>query len=147
MFSIETIPPSPVLTIRSDNLAYADLPAEIGRILQAVYAHAGGNVTGPPFVRYHRVENDTFDIEGGSPVKPGTEGNDDIAACELPGGRAVVGMHVGPYQKLHETWVAMEKWVKEHELESTGAPWEVYLDDPTTTPPDKLRTQLVWPVA
>jgi effector-binding domain-containing protein len=59
----------------------------------------------------------------------------------------VTTLHVGPYDGLKGTWATLAKWLASSEHEGRDAPWEEYLDDPRSTPPDKLRTRIVWPIA
>ena len=69
-----------------------------------------------------------------------------MAASELPGGRVVTVTHVGPYDQLKGTWDGIMAWVQSEGLTLNGAPWEVYVDDPTTVDPSTLRTEIYVPV-
>jgi effector-binding domain-containing protein len=65
-----------------------------------------------------------------------------IKAAAMPAGDVFTTTHVGPYASLNQTHRAL--W--DH-MESPGAVkampvWEVYVDDPTTTPEAQLRTEV-----
>jgi AraC family transcriptional regulator len=66
----------------------------------------------------------------------------------MPGGRHAVFTHVGPYDSLHRHWGA----IYGHWLAATGyalrdtPPYEHYLNDPRTLPPEQWRTDLHVPL-
>jgi hypothetical protein len=55
-------------------------------------------------------------------------------------------LHVGPYEEEGPTIARLHAWIAEQGLERHGRHHEVYLDDPRTTPPERLRTILRHPV-
>ena len=66
---------------------------------------------------------------------------------DLPGGSAAVAVHVGPYERLVDTYEALQAWVLEQGFELAWPMWEYYLSDPQSEPdPATWRTRIVWPV-
>ena len=66
-----------------------------------------------------------------------------IIAGTIPAGEAIRTVHSGSYASLNQTHSAL--WAAISEAGATPAMpiWEVYIDDPTTLPEDKVRTE-VW---
>lgn len=148
--TIETIEPSTVITMRA-TVKPDELSKQLARMLPAIgtaIARKGAEMTGPPFTRYHSgFDRDALDIEAGIPVKRRIELEGDATMSELPGGRVATTWHIGPYGELPKTYALLEAWMKEHELESAGGPWEIYWTDPGLEPdPLKWRTQILWPI-
>lgn len=125
-----------------------------GRAYQAVMAAAEQQqvqLAGPPFALYHGMPTDVVDVEAGFPVAaplpwPGSEGG--VTAGSLPAGRAMEAMHVGPYEKLPETYGAITGKMQAEGLTPGNVMWEYYLSDPAAEPnPAAWKTLVVWPVA
>ena len=64
----------------------------------------------------------------------------------LAEGSCVQMLHVGPYEKEHETVAVMRAFAEMHQLQFSGKHHEVYLSDPRRVPPDRLKTILRQPV-
>ncbi|MEE8105670.1 MAG: GyrI-like domain-containing protein [Planctomycetota bacterium] len=143
--SIETLTPQPALGIKTQT-TIAEIGEKLGQIMAELGPAAGDLATGPVLARWHEWETDRGLMEVALPVSEPAPGSGRIEASELPGGRAVVATHVGPYATLKDSWIAVTAWMKEQGLEGTAAPWEQYLDDPCTTAPESLRTLIVWPI-
>ena len=107
-------------------------------------------LAGPPFALYHGMPTDVVDVEAGFPVAapfPGGDGG-GVTAGSLPAGRAMEAMHIGPYEKLPETYGAIMGKMQAEGLTPGNAMWEYYLSDPATEPdPAAWKTLVVWPVA
>ena len=58
------------------------------------------------------------------------------------GARQLSVLHHGEYADLPAAYRAAEAWVAEHNWESTGMPWESYLDGPEVA---GHRTAVYWP--
>lgn len=101
---------------------------------------------GPLFAIYYNLDMQNLDIESGFPVTDLFQGENDIRAGRLPGGRAVIGIHKGPYSTIENTYQAMAKWMKEHNLEPTGMLYENYISDPDNTSPEDILTEIVFHV-
>ncbi|HEX6993965.1 MAG TPA: AraC family transcriptional regulator [Gammaproteobacteria bacterium] len=129
----------------------AELPAAIGEGLGLVYGHvqkAGLPISGKPFVRYTDMTPGSLAIECGCPLASPAADAGDVQAGYLHGGDVCVALHAGPYEQLHETYAAMEKWMAAHGRSPGGAPWESYLTDPGEHPnPADWRTEVYWPLA
>ena len=118
--------------------------------LPDIFSHLQANgvaMVGPPFARYHAAAPGTFDLEAGIPVGAAFPETDTIRARELPGGEAIVTVHVGAYDRLPEALAALVEWRHAHDRHASGPFWEVYVDDPSTVDADQVRTQLVEPLS
>jgi AraC family transcriptional regulator len=67
----------------------------------------------------------------------------------LPAGRYACTVHVGPYETLGDTWMRLKsEWLRASgERVSDGSSYEYYLNDPRTTPRDRLETEIRIPLA
>ena len=87
-------------------------------------------------------------VTAGFPVTGPLAATDRVQPFTLPGGRAVVAVHVGPYDTLETTYHDMLGWISEQGLTPAPAMWEEYLSDPGQEPdPARWRTRVVWPLA
>ncbi len=75
---------------------------------------------------------------------------EDAARAEGPvqsgvimAGEAFTTTHAGPYANLHETHKALWDHMEAQGVEGATPFWEVYIDDPTTTPEAELRTEIL----
>jgi AraC family transcriptional regulator len=72
------------------------------------------------------------------------DGDEAIGITEIPAGTYAIGLHVGPYERLAETYLdVIGRWfpTSGHEL-APEAVIEHYLDDPSCTPVEALRTEV-----
>ena len=138
----------PTLVVRGTT-ASTEIAKTLAEMFGAVWSYAQKKavpLAGPPFARYLTVGRGTFSIEAGLPVAAPVPGEGSIVASELPRCHAAVAVHVGAYEKLESTHAAVARWLAENHLEA-GAPWEVYLTDPGTTPdPAEWRTEVIYPL-
>lgn len=149
-FTVETIQPQPAAAIRAE-VPMAELPdvfhRAFGAVAQAVGAQ-GIAIAGPPFGFYPRMPTDTVTVVAGFPVAGAITADGDVEPFELPGGRVVTGIHVGPYETVAQTYEELLAWTEAEGLTLAEGMWESYLSDPSTEPdPSTWRTLVVWPLA
>ena len=115
------------------------LMTEIGR--------AGQIMTGPPFAIWYKWEVEEFEFDNCIPVSKLINPSEGIRAIQTYSGKVASVLHTGHYNTSGNSWMVLESWVKENNLESNGDPWEVYLTNPQDEPDaTKWVTELVWPV-
>jgi AraC family transcriptional regulator len=126
------------------------IPAAITEALTKIFAHsekAGLTIAGWPFSRYPSVGPGLLTIECGVPLAAAGSGEGDVEAIVLPGGPAAFALHMGPYDKLTDTYVAIEQWMESSGARASGAPWEQYVNDPSDFPdPADWKTEVYWPL-
>lgn len=100
--------------------------------------------TGAPMAVYLDYDPEQMAFRAGISVsaKDAEKAEGDIKADVTPGGEVHTFTHVGPYATLREAYVAVEGELAKRG-KGLGVPtWEVYLNDPATTPPEELRTEV-----
>jgi AraC family transcriptional regulator len=144
--------PQPVLVMRHQ-IQPSEIAQALAEMFPQVFLHAqqnGAALAGPPFARYLEMGRGMWTIEAGMPVAdagPASK-NSEVLADALPGGLAAVTIHSGPYDKLPEAHVAIQKWITAEGLAAAGAPWESYVTDPADYPdPKDWKTEVVVPLA
>lgn len=77
------------------------------------------------------------------------EAFDEITIREIAGGRYAVTTHEGPYRNLRQTYLELfGTWVPNSGHELADAPcFEIYLNDPSSTDPADLLTDIYLPLA
>ena len=146
----QELQPQPALVLKR-RIARAEIAATIAEGLGKTYPYALQNslaIAGRPFARYSDVGPGLMTIEVGTPLAAPAAGVGDIQAITLPGGPAAVAVHMGAYDKLQDTYAAIERWMQEHGVRAAGAPWESYITDPAEHPdPANWRTDVYWPIS
>lgn len=118
---------------------YAEIMQEAGK--------AGIQPAGAPFALYLNDDMSNLQIEFGFPASgPVPKMGGRVEAGTLPGGRAAVDMHIGPYATIEEAYNRLTAYVKEKGEEPTGICYELYLNDPGETPPEELQTEIYFPL-
>ena len=138
----------PTLAVRT-RTSVAKLPEVMGQTYGTIAQYLGSlgeQPAGPPFAAYHNMDMSNLDVEIGFPVTTAAEGSGRVKAGKLPGGKAAVILHVGPYEKIEEAYNRLTAFVKEKELEPESFCYEFYLNDPAETPPEELKTEIYFPV-
>jgi effector-binding domain-containing protein len=72
---------------------------------------------------------------------------DTIKARVLPAGDAIATVHVGPRERVADAVAALAAWRAANGRASAGPHWEIHVDDPSRTPPDQTRIELVEPLS
>ncbi|OYP36061.1 MerR family transcriptional regulator [Rhodopirellula sp. MGV] len=115
--------------------------ARIGRKL-------GRFIQGSPMLLHHDTEYKECDadFEACMPVKKG-DSTDEITIKELPGGRALSLMHLGPYEELGRSYERIISHAKEHNLRYHTPTREIYHKGPGMIfkgNPKKYLTEIVF---
>ena len=100
--------------------------------------HDDPGETPPEKIRYDAC------LTVGADVEP--EG--EVGVKEIAGGEYVIATHKGPYDKLMDVYMELYgRWIPENGREYTMDPcFEVYVNDPHTTPPEELITEVYVPL-
>jgi len=144
---VETTVPRQLAAVRM-HTTRPGLPKAIREGLDKVWPQIKDR-SGLNVVLYHPSGPDglgeEFDIETGVEVPAGFTPSAPVYLATTPGGRVVTAAHFGPYDRMMDTYRAIDAYVREHGLRMTGPSWEVYghwSDDPA-----KLRTDIFFPIA
>jgi effector-binding domain-containing protein len=102
---------------------------------------------GKPFCIYPKYSEESMDMICAVPVPRDAKLGSKYKISEGPGGRAIKATHLGNYATLTETYQQLDKYVEFRNLEISGAPWEVYVTDPTVEKDTaKWVTEVYYPV-
>jgi effector-binding domain-containing protein len=101
-----------------------------------------GELAGAPFAIYYNLDMRHLDVEFGFPVSVSLRGIDNIRPSQTPSGKSVTCLHIGSYIDIEPSYRALTEWIKDYGYEATGIAYEVYLNNPVDTAPEKLHTQV-----
>jgi len=87
-----------------------------------------------------------LDVEIGFRTSNELPGRGDIQASEIPGGKVATCVRTSPYAEIQPAYDALLRWIIENGYGTTGVAYEIYLNDPSQTPPAELKTQIVLPL-
>lgn len=109
-------------------------------------SHDDPQATPPEEIRYDAAIALVSDVSLESPLELTVE--PPVVLGSLPGGEYAIFTHQGPYTGLEETYkIIMSQWVPTCQREFRDTPWfEIYRNDPATTPPDQLLTDIHIPL-
>jgi hypothetical protein len=124
-------------------VAFADLP-NAERSARAKIAEAlpriGAEPVGRSFTLCRRLPDGKMHYEPGVIVSHSFTPSGDVVCSQLPGGRAVKSVLIGPFDQLPRAWPALFAWCNSQGLQLEGAFWQVY--GPTTADPAEQETIL-----
>ncbi len=64
-----------------------------------------------------------------------------------PGGEVLIAHMWGPYDQVSQAYIQIEQWLKENNRKPKGAPFEVYINDPSAVKsPDEIQTDIYQPL-
>ena len=121
-FETKQVDAQPIVGIRT-NATMDKLPEVMGSLFGEVYGYiqqGGQTPAGMPFSRYHSMDGNSVDMECGMPVASPMEGKDRVQAGELPAGTVAAVTHMGPYEELSKTWMALTGWMESQGLQPAG---------------------------
>ncbi len=84
-------------------------------------------------------------FEAGFGLDSAIEAPKGMEHLEYQYGKVATCMHKGPYQKVGATYKALYLWMMEKGLQPQDTSFELYLNDPKTTPAKELETKILVP--
>lgn len=141
----------PEVMIYSERRVLTDIHRELPQILRKLLDELevkGVICAGAPiFLYYDNFNEGSFDpnkvdVEIGWPVNDAA-----LATNKLPAVRAAGLTYVGPYDGLEDAYAAVFTWLNEQGCRGSFPTREISLNDPAVTPPDKLVTDILIPIA
>lgn len=151
--TIETMPALRLATVRHVG-PYSEIGATFHRLgviagAAGLYAHADPRM----IALYHDDPETTAaaDLRSDAALvlRDAVAVPEGLTEASVPAGRYARVTHRGPYSGLGDTWARlMGKWLPQSGFRvGAGTPYEMYVNDPRTTPTDDLRTDLYLPLA
>ena len=104
---------------------------------------------GNPFTIWHSWNEETMfgAFEAGISIKNQSPEEGRIKVRRTKPIKVVAGIHYGPYDQTRYMYEAIEKYVKDHNMEEAGGPIELYVTDPSQEPdPNKWETVIMFQV-
>ncbi len=156
-YQIETrdLPEQKLLSV-TRRVPQSEIAKTIGETLPLIFVYAQKNgiaIAGLPLTRYPDMNPGLVTLEpamrivDASSASGSKEAEAEVQLTSLPAGPAVMTLHAGPYDTLHQAYAALQKWMEAEGRVAAGPPWEEYLTDPGEHPnPEDWRTEVYWPL-
>jgi len=128
---------------------YTQMSAKIGEFMQAYFGQGLGSFSGVMTVYINapgQVPEAELKWRIGTPIGKETEPKAPLKKDVFDFPKVAVGLHVGPYEKVHETYAKIQGYIAQNGWQIAGPPLEMYLNNPQDTPPEKLQTEITIPV-
>jgi effector-binding domain-containing protein len=143
----------PAITMVAESPGTMDETGEImgelfGKVMTEV-AKQGLIPQGPPFSIYSEWDEaaGTFVITAGIVVDRMGIKAGDVFPRKFEEWTGAVGKHTGPYEEMEPSYMKLEQYVKDNNLETTGEAIEIYLNDPMrVSDPNALETLIAFPL-
>ncbi|MCB1582024.1 MAG: SRPBCC family protein [Marinicella sp.] len=148
-----------VESVQSQNVLYVSTAGNTNDDLSGVLAEAYGKVTmfmttngidfaGMPMAITRNWENSVWEFDAAIPVSiDAIEGETgEIQLGKTYEGKAVKYVQKGSYDQGEASYALLDAYMKEHELEHNGMPWEVYVSDPATVAESDIITHIFQPI-
>ena len=104
-------------------------------------------IAGSPFCIYPSYSKESMEMVCSVPVPANAKIPGKYKLMQTQGGKAIKAVHAGAYTKLDETYNQLDEYIKFKKLEINGAPWEVYITDPTVEKDTtKWITEVYYPI-
>jgi len=116
------------------------------KTIASVISKQRSSPAGPPYAAYHNMDMSDLDVEIGFPLAEPFSREDDVQAGSIPAGSYAACLYTGPYSGIEKGYKALTAWIKGQGLKPTGVSFEFYLNDPDDTSPEKLLTQILFPL-
>lgn len=130
---------------RTCSMAPEVISAAIGQTFKTVWEFMQANgveTTGKALAVYYTYDPEEMSFRAGFSVAPDAAGKaqDPVKYDAIPSGQVLYFRHIGPYSTLRDSYAQMMAYMEKEGL-TLGAPtWEVYPNDPETTPEEELIT-------
>ncbi|MFX0030203.1 MAG: GyrI-like domain-containing protein [Candidatus Hermodarchaeota archaeon] len=134
------------LSIRTKT-SIQQLPQLIGKTYMKIMQYLGDQGVDPasaPFVGYFNLDMQDLDIEIGIPISKELPEKDEMKLSKIPAGKYVGCIYTGPYDKIQPAYDVLTQWIEKNGYEASGIAYELYIDDPGVTPPEELKTQILF---
>lgn len=135
-----------VLKIRTVTAA-SELSNTLGRCYGKLMQFIQENniqMSGAPFAVYYNMDMDNLDIEAGIPIASEASGQDDIVFSNIPDGKYVSTVHIGPYESVEAAYHDLSAYTDENNLKPSGIAYEFYLNDPGEVKPEDIQTRIMF---
>ena len=143
-FEIVNRPPKHIL-YKSCDLQDGGVPNAILEVKNHAESLGVLSVEGPFVIRSEGLEPEAG-IKVGFVYKSAVEGKGEVKEGKMNGGRFAKCTHVGPYENMSGTMTAFHEFIHKNGFTGSGLVYEFYLNDPSITPPDELKTLILIPV-
>ena len=135
-------------------LEYVGNYAEIGKKFEELMKYAMENkleMSGPPIGMYFddpaKVPPDKTRAEVCVPVKGEPKVTEPYKVKEIPAGKVASTVMKGPYEEIAKSYGDIFKWIGENKFKVDGPLSEIYLNNPKTTKPQDLVTEVRIPIS
>lgn len=142
IISIKQVPDERIASLRYKG-KYGDMGEHIGELFKAV----GGSANGSIIALYYDESfmEDGAEIEVAVPVKKSVE-KGQVKTRTLTGGKFLSVIHIGPYEKLSESYKAAMDYLEANGMKTKTPSREVYLKGPGMLlkgNPEKYETEIL----
>lgn len=103
----------------------------------------------PPLAIYSEWNGRLITIDVGFPVDEDALGKvtGEIRAGHTPSGPAMKVIHHGPFETIKDTYAILERAIEDKGGHVGDVSWEIYFNDPATTPPSEHVTEVYMSLA